>query len=1104
MAEDKDPETGPETGPDIEDVDGGVLDRFGKPAIDRARDRKGIIAFMARNGVASNLLMAFMILAGVVAYGRIVQEVFPENSLDAISVSVAYPGATPEEVEESIVQKVEEAVQSIEGVKTLMGTAAEGMGTVQVELELGTDVDRALDDVKSEVDQIQTFPVDAEEPDVRELTTRQSVMRLALFGDVSERTLKETAYQLEDALSALPQISYVDTSAVRQYQVFIDVPQEQLESLGLSLTDISRVVAQSSLDSPAGSIETAREQVRVRTVGQNYDQHDFEAIVLRTTPGGNILRLGDVATVNDGFEDADLITRFNGQPVAFVDIYRTSDERVLDVADAVQEYLDQNAGAVLPEGISYAIWDNSSEQFSARIDLLMKNAVLGLLLVLAALTLFLDVRLALWTALGIGATFIGAVYVIELMGSSINMFSTFGFIVALGLVVDDAVVVGENVYAERERGRSGVGASIAGTQRVLVPVVFAVATTIVAFSPLLVVGGVIGKVLADIPLVVIAVLALSLVEALLILPYHLSHLPAAGTHAKNRFFETFEKIQRGFDKRLQAFVDGPLDRGLKFAVSMPYLVVSGGLALLIVMVAMVPGGIIKVQFFPEIEAEIVTATLEMPAGTSIERTSAVVERIEAAADRVVARYSASSEAAPEILEDTYTTIGLIESGQSPLGGGDTLRSNIASIKYSLVPADEREVSITEFENAWREELGPVPEVRSLSFSASFISAGDPVNLRLSHPDEVVLEEASTRLIGDLNKVVGIFDVESDQDEGVQQVDLSLKPSARTLGITLQDLAGQVRAAFFGAEAVRVQRGREDVRVYVRLPEDQRNSVTDIGRYRVRVPGGQVPLASLADISISTAPTSIQREDGFRIHTITADLDTETITSQEAADLISAEIMPAIVADYPDLIYEFGGEQEQQQESFGDLGSAFLLALAGIYALLAIPFRSYVQPLIIMAAIPFGAIGALIGHLLLGIPLGMTSMFGIVALSGVVINGALVLIDFMNENLSNGMRREDAIIHAAKSRFRPIALTAITTFLGVAPITFETNAQAQFLIPMSASLGFGILFGTALQQLLIPALAIIQMRASDRVQGWFASSSNTDGDAPAEDDLPATA
>ena len=1070
--------------------DNAPLDRFGNAAEDRARDRPGAIAFMAKNGVAANLLMMVMLVAGYMSFNTIVQEVFPESSLDTISVSVAYPGATPEEIEESIVQKIEEAVAAIEGAKEITGTASEGIGTVNVELELGADMDRALDDVKSEIDQIQTFPGEAEEPDVRELTTRQIVMRLALYGDVSERTLKETAYALEDAIAALPEVSYVQTSAVRDYQIFADVPQDKLRALGLSLTDISGIVAANSLDSPAGAIDTNSQEVRVRTVGQNYDQSDFEDIVVLTSEDGNILRLGDIATVEDGFEDADLITSFNGKPVAFVDVYRTSDERVLDVSEAVRTLLETDYRT--PVGVEYAIWDDNSELLNDRLSLLLKNAAMGLVLVLIALTLFLDLRLAFWTAIGIGATFVGAIFILEWAGSSINMFSLFGFILALGLVVDDAVVVGENIYAERERGRSGAGAAIAGGQRVKIPVIFAVATTIAAFSPLLAVGGTIGKVLADIPLVVIAVLGLSLVEALLILPHHLSHLPAIGTRSKIRFLAKVEDVQAAVDRRFKAFVDGPLDRALRFTVAAPYLILAAGVALLIVMIAMLPGGIIKFSFFPNIESDTVAASLEMPAGTTVERTEEVTRRIEEAGNRALERYTDGDAQDAEFLKAIYTTIGLSSGGGGPDGLVDNFAPNLAMVQLSLVSSGDREVSSAEIEEAWREELGAVPEARSLAISSSLLSAGDPVNVQLSDPDPATLDRASAQLMTELSKVSGVFDIESDQDEGMQEIELRLKPSARTLGVSLRDVAGQVRAAFFGSEAVRVQRGREDVRVYVRLPENERNSIADIERFQVRVPGGQAPVSSLAQVSFSEAPSVIRREAGRRVATVSADLDVEVVSSQEVARLLDREIMPVIVADYPSLQYSFGGEQEEQEESFGALGSAFLLALVVIYGLLAVPFRSYVQPLIIMAAIPFGIIGALLGHLILGIPLGILSMFGIVALSGVIINGALVLIDFVNENLDAGMERGEAVVDAAKSRFRPIMLTAITTFLGVAPITFETSLQAQFLIPMSASLGFGVLFGTVLLILLIPALAILQMRAADRFKRMF--SARSDGEA----------
>ena len=489
-------------------------------------EQRGVVAFMARNGVAANLLMIFLFVAGITSYGTIVQEVIAENSLDTVQISVTYPGATPEEVEETIVRKIEEAVEAVENVKEIKSNAAENVGAVSVELELGTDISRALDDIKAEIDQIQTFPDDAEEPSVRELTTRQSVLRIAIFGDVSETALKETAYRLEESLASLPEISFVDTSSIRDYEVSIEVPQNTLQAFGLSLNDISRTVAASSLDSPAGSIDTDSEEVRVRTIGQNYNQQNFEDIVLVSNADGALIRLGQVANIRDGFQDSDLVSLYNGQPVAFVEVFRTSDERVLDVARAAKQYLKSDFAPTLPEGISYAIWDDDSELLNDRLSLLLKNAAIGLFLVLLALTLFLDIRLAGWTALGIGVTFVGAIFLLDLMGSSINMFSLFGFILALGLVVDDAIVVGENVYAQRGSGRTGLGAAISGTRRVTVPVIFAVLTTVAAFSPLFAIGGVIGKILFDIPLVVVAVLTLSLVECLLILPNHLSHLPA--------------------------------------------------------------------------------------------------------------------------------------------------------------------------------------------------------------------------------------------------------------------------------------------------------------------------------------------------------------------------------------------------------------------------------------------------------------------------------------------------------------------------------------------------------------------------------------------------
>jgi multidrug efflux pump subunit AcrB len=1043
----------------------------------------GPVAFMARNRVAANLLMVFLVAAGLFSVRGIVQEVFPEFSLDQVSVSVLYPGATPEEVEESILRKIEEQVESVEGVDEIRSTAAEGLGTVSIELELGTDVSQALDDIKAEVDQITTFPVSAERPEVRELTNRQSVMRLAIHGDISERTAKEVAYRVEDALSALPEVSFVQTAGVRQYEISIEIAEERLRAYGLTLSEVAQRVRAGSLDLSAGSIETRDEEVRVRTLGQNYTQQDFESIVVISRPDGTVVRLGDIATVRDDFEDVDLITRYNGQRAALVEVYRTSDEKVLEIVDAVQAHLDAEVIPSLPAGVSLDVWANEAEILQGRLSLLIRNAILGLALVLIALTLFLEVRLAFWTAVGIGISFVGTLAVMFLLGVSINVLSLFGFILAIGIVVYDAIMVGENIYAEREKGTEPEEAAVRGARRITGPVIFAVLTTCVAFAPLLAVPGTFGKILNAIPIIVIAVLVLSLIESLLILPHHLSHLPPPHHSATSRVGKALERLQNAVDTRLRAFIEGPLDRGLRFSTRAPGVVVAGAVALIILSVAMVPAGLLRVSFFPPVEGDNVVVTLEMPEGTPSARTLAVADRIREAGERAAERLQAElPDDEPALVEGIYQVVGQRPAGNGPGGGGVAGRpqANLANVDIKLVGAEERSLSSVRFEQVWREELGPVPEARALTFSSSLIGFGEAVNVQLSHPDPTRLDGLGARLVEELERFDGVYDVQTDRDAGLREIQLRLKPAARTLGLTLDDLARQVRAAFFGEEALRVQRGREDVRVYVRLPETQRDAISDVERYRVRTPdGGEVPLQQVADVAFGTSPTTIQRRDGQRVLTVTAEVDPSVVSGQEVNDQLEADVLPLLRAEAPELRTTFGGEQEQQRESFGSLGTNFLLALLVIYALLAIPFGSYVQPVIIMAAIPFGVIGAVLGHLLLGLPVGLLSLFGIIGLSGVVVNDSLVMIDFINEERSLGAPPLEAIVTGAKKRFRPILLTSVTTFLGVSPLVFERSLQAQFLIPMAASLGFGILFATAILMLLVPALATLEHRFETR-------------------------
>ncbi|MEM6645311.1 MAG: efflux RND transporter permease subunit [Bacteroidota bacterium] len=1042
----------------------------------------GPLAYMAQNGVAANLLMVAMLVSGLLAYGRIVQEVFSESSLDTVQVSVVYPGATPAEVEEAIVVKIEEVVESIEGVDRVKSTAREGVGTVSIELQTGTDLARALDDIKGEVDQIQTFPDQAEEPSVRELTTRQNVIKIALYGDVSEEALKETAYRAEDELAALDAVTYVETSSVRAYEISIEVSQQALQAYGLTLPDIAGVLATSSLDLPAGSIDTRAEQVRIRTLGQSYTQQDFENIVLVSQANGATVRLGQVATVRDGFEDTDLVSRYDGHRAAFVEVFRTSDERVLEVSEAVNQYLESELRPSLPAGIEMAVWNDDAELLDARLGLLLKNAAMGLLLVFLALTFFLDLRLAIWSAIGIGVSFVGTVALMHLLGASINMMSLFGFLLAIGIVVDDAIVVGENIYSERAKGAPGLQAAINGVRRVATPVTFAVLTTMCAFSPLFFVGGVIGSTLGDIPLVVTCVLALSLVESLFVLPNHLSHLPPPIAPTKGRIARFFERIQGGVDRQLKRFVEGPLERSVRFAVGAPGLVLMTAVGLIVISVALIPAGILRVSVFPGVPGETIAATLEMPVGTPVEQTEAAAARIEAVAQEVIAELEATrpDDAVP-LVKGLYSVVGQLGASLGPTGAQAPSGSHLASVQLALSSADVREIDTPIIEAAWREGVGTVQGAETLSYGSDLFSIGAPVSVALTHPDPERSEAAAQLLMDELRGFQGVFDIESDADAGLREIQLRLKPEARTLGVTLNDVARQVRAAFFGAEALRVQRGREDVRVYVRLTEEERNAIADVERFRVRVPGGEVSLSAVAEVSFGTAPAVVRREDGQRVVTVTGDLDEEIVTSTEVRRTLEAEVLPQIAQQFPELRYDFGGEQEEQAESLATLGLGFFIALLGIYVLLAIPFKSYVQPLIITAAIPFGIIGAFIGHLVLDLPIGVLSIFGIIGLSGVVINDALVMIDFINERLREGDPIDEAIVAGAKARFRPILLTTVTTFLGVAPITFENDLQAQFLIPMAASLSFGIVFATVILMLVVPALTHLQHRAQERIQ-----------------------
>jgi len=1034
------------------------------------------IEWMTRHGVAANLLMVFMLIAGLINAFMVPVEVFPELKLDTISVEVEYLGATPEEIEESILQRIEERVEGVDGLQDITATAIENRGTVSIELAIGEDSAAKLDEIKAEIDRITTFPAGAEKPEVREVSNRQRVIEIAIVGDIGERALKEIANKIKDDLTATDDISLVEVSSVRDYEVSIEVDNATLRAYDLSLPELARIVRQESLDLPGGEIESLDEDVVLRTLGRNYDRKDFAEIVVMTGRNGAQVKLADLATVEDGFRDQDLISIFDGKPAAFVKVFRTGDEQVLSVVETVETYLGEELAPMLPPETKTVIWRNDAEELESRLNLLLKNGAIGLMLVIITLTLFLDVRLAFWTSLGILVAFVAAIAVINGIGGSINQIALFGFILALGIVVDDAIVIGENIYTANQRGGPPLEAAIQGAQRVSVPVLFAVATTIAAFSPLLLVPGTGGKFLGQMPTVVIILLLLSLLEAMLVLPYHLSHQRFGAAPRPGSLLERIQAVQSAFSGQLKRFIDGPLDRALQFVTAHPWVAVCSGLAMILLSFGFVAGGYVKVQFFPVVEGRYVTATLELKPGTPLDQTEAMADHILKVGREVEQEFRADlPEGAGEVVTAVYVLVGSQDFAAPPFGGASILPdANKASVVLELVDPEERTFDAQAFQVRWREKVGNPPGIRRLFFSSQLFNLGEPVQVELSAGSPETLNQAVLAVEDDLEQIAGVFDVRNDRDEGKREIELRLKPQARVYGLTLEGLAQQVRAAFFGAESLRVQRGREEVRVYVRLPKSQRNSLDDILDYRVQVPGsGFVPLGAVADLTEGLSPSTIKRRNGRRIVAITANVDNTTVTGQEVTAQLEDVILPRLAQSLPGLTYDFGGEQREQRRTLPVLGRNFVMALFGIYALLAIAFRSYIQPIIIMAAIPFGAIGAILGHLLLGINLTLPGIFGIVGLAGVIVNGALVMIDFINEERANGKRPRMAIIDGAKSRFRPVMLTALTTFLGVFPLIVERSIQAQFLVPVACSIGFGVLFGTAVQMLLVPALAMIQ-------------------------------
>ena len=1036
------------------------------------------IGWFARNRVAANLLMTAFVLSGLLAVSGITEEVFPEIDLDRIDIEVAYLGAAPEEVEQGVVMRIEEAVRDVDGVRQIRATAAEGVGTVSVELELGADAERTIGEIRNNVDAIATFPAGTERPIIREVIARNQVGDVAISGSAGLAALKTLAERVRSELTALPEITQAEIAGAPAYEIAIEVSESALRRHGLTFDRVADAVRQSSVDLPGGSIRTDGGEVLLRSLGQAYRGAQFEKLALWTRPDGTRLRLGDVATIVDGFAESDQHARFDGDPMVMVSVFRTGDQSAFAIAGAMHRYVER-ARASLPDGVRMTIWQDQAAILQDRLALMLRNGAAGFVLVLVVLALFLELRVAFWVSLGIPISFLGAIALMPALDVSLNAVSLFAFILALGIVVDDAIIVGESIHTRQEEEGDALQGATAGAGDVAKPVTFAVLTTVAAFVPLLFMPGVIGKGFRDIPLVVIPCLVFSLIESLAILPAHLSDAPRLRRAGRwRRLQQCFAGGLKWFARRCYAPL---LDRALRWR----YVTAAAGVSTIVLTAGMLLGGRARLSFFPSVEADFISASLSMPQGTPVDLTSEAVEKLERGAAEL--REQLREETGTDHFRHVSATIGdqpIVSRAGGAMGPIlDVAAPNVGEVTVELAPPALRAYTSEQLGDMWREATEAIPEASALAFTASMAFAGADVHVRLSGDDLDRLRGATEALEARLRGYAGIHDIVDSSAGGRDELQLRIKPAAEMLGLTQRDLGRQVRQAFYGEEAQRIQRGRDDIRVMIRYPRQQRRSLGDLANMRIRSPeGAEVPLGQVAHVERGRASSTISRFDRKRTVNVTASVSSGLASLNGE---LEREVLPEVLADHPGVSYSMGGAAAQQAETTGGLQRGFLLALFCIFALLAVPLRSYLQPLIIMAAIPFGLVGAVWGHMALGLEVSSMSMLGLVALSGVVVNDSLVMVDCINRKRETHTDPHAAVMEAGSNRFRAILLTSLTTFFGLGPLILERSMQAAFLVPMAVSLAFGVLFATFVTLILVPASYVILhdlQQAAGRILG----------------------
>ena len=1021
--------------------------------------KKGPIAWMARHGIAPNLLMLALLIGGLLTSLSIKKELLPEFTEDVVSVRVVYPGATPSEMEQGVVLPIENELSELSGIDGITANIQEGYASIYLEIESGENIQQMYQDVLQSVNRISTFPLQMEQPIVSVVARTHNLMDIALHGELDAFAMKRLAEQIKEKLLTSPNVTQVVLKGAPAEEIHVEISSQALEKYQLKLSQVAQLISANAVEQGAGTVKTDSGDILVTLNDRQYWADDFAALPLVSDDNGVVLTLGDVASVKEGFEDSPNIVTLNGGKSVSIAVYRAGDQTPPDVADSIYAMWDE-LEAMLPPEMHLTVINDRAQYYKDRLGLLIKNAVIGLLLVFVLLGVFLEYRLAFWVTMGIPTSFLGAMLFLPAFDVSINMISMFAFIISLGIVVDDAIIAGENIYENLDKGMSRIDAAIFGAKEVAIPLSFAILTNIVAFMPLFFLPGGMGKAMMVIPAVVVTCFAISWVEALFILPAHISHLKKKPDSKLGR---KVDDVQLKVDAWLRRTIHNRYRPLLGKSLNNPGITLSIAIAFSMVIFAFPMSGRMGFSFFPVLEGESAILEIEMPQNASLQQMINARDHAEQALKTIV-----------EPIEQ--------EHGPFLLSTTSEISSTSLEVNAKLIPGDERPYSANQVVAMWREALGEVVGAKSISFDAERGAgpvSGRPFTMELRGSDTETLQQASEELSDILESLSGVKDVTSSFSSGKPQWDIQLNNQGRSLGLTATDVASQVRAALYGARAIRQQRGKNEVTVLVRLPEDERRYQTDIEQLQIVTPtGARVPLIQIANLEKTTAPTLIERKESQRLVSVSAAVEPRSLIPNLQATL-QTDYLPQLQQKYPSLKMGYGGRQADEQESKSSLLNGLFFTLMGIYILLAVPFRSYKQPLLIMAVIPFGIVGSLAGLLMLGYGLSIIAIMGMLALCGVVVNDSLILVDYANQLKREGSSAKQAIMDAAERRFRPILLTTLTTFGGLAPMVFETSRQAKFITPMAVSLGFGILFTTFVCLLLLPTLYVLLEGRGDK-------------------------